>query len=748
MALHEAKAGLAILALGALGCRALAPPPAPHDLLWHGDPPFELLVETRRLAPPPDLAGNRFLSGWRGWRDGKRVLYAQTRDWSRLEIVDLGGGSRELLLDLEGVMPGDPRHATVRIGGRGGGRELPAIALSDPLRVPLPADLPLGRVPIDLRLEGEVAVSGAGLSSSLPAGEARLEGEDLLQSGDSLVELFARPADGGEKTLRGSFVPPKGAQPGQRFVLSVDDAHGAEQARFAWTPGRAATLDLTLALPADGAVRVRLLARGQGPPARWRALHIENAARSAEPAVSADRAEPAQPAGTATEMQPPRLIVVYLLDALRADRVGHLRLQGAGNDPLRTVRSPTIDRLAREGLTFTVHHSVAPNTLPSTKSLFSGRTWRAGGGSMLPAELPTLAELMHGAGYRTAIVSGNQNVSPTYGMVRGFDFDAPGVKFPPTDREPVFNDNAARAGRAAIEWIHSLGPGDRGFLYVHVIHPHNPYFPPPDLERLFTAGIASRIKGDTNTLRALDRGTKQATPADRERVKGLYAASLAYADRELGGLIEEATRNRAPGEVVVAVTADHGEELFEHGGVLHGYTLYEEMLHIPLVLWSPGRIAPQRVEKPTDTLDLFATLLDLANATPPAGSSGHSLLAPRPAAEDERPRFAAASAVRGGIFAARWHTLKVALAPRSGLQWGMGGGAGHVRDPEFVFDLAADPEELTNLAGEPNIDAAWLRAELLRWMSAGSPELADAAQEPVLDAEERSRLKALGYLGD
>jgi hypothetical protein len=103
--------------------------------------------------------------------------------------------------------------------------------------------------------------------------------------------------------------------------------------------------------------------------------------------------------------------------------------------------------------------------------------------------------------------------------------------------------------------------------------------------------------------------------------------------------------------------------------------------------------------------------------------------------------------VRGGIYGVRWGKWKVILAPRSGLQWGMGSGIGRVRDAEFVFDLATDPSEATNLAGTDDVEVGWLRAELLRWIAAGAPEGNEDATEPVLDAEERSRLKALGYIG-
>lgn len=746
-------------ALAGAACRREAPA-LETPLLWHGDPGFELLVEARNLAPPPSLGGNRLLTGWRGWRTGLpardddpattdegaprgerrrggTVVYAPFRPLARLEVVSLGAApGRALLLDLAEAAP----HAG-RVHAVAAGRDLGDVALADPVRIALPDDLPLGRVPIDVGLPEGIAIRGAGLSSARPAGSARLDGDALVQTGDSLVEMFARvpartatgtAAEDRQARLVGRFEPPADADVDARFELSAQGPAAGDTARFVWTPPSRGGIDVSLPLP-DGAVRIRLLARGTRAAGTWRALHVEDPEHPPARVPPPPRLAPARPA-------PPSLVVVYVLDALRADRVGHL---GAGPE-----RTPTLDRLAAEGLTFMAHRSVAPNTLPSTKSLFTGRTWRAGGGLALPAGVPTLAELVRAAGYRTAMVSGNQNVSSTFGMTRGFDFDAPGVKFPPPPGERArFNDNAARAGRAAAAWVRSLAPGEPGFLYVHVIHPHNPYDPPPELARRFAGGIASRIDGGTDTLRDVDRGDRIVAEADRARLRALYAASLAYADRELATLVEAVTRGRAPGDVLFAVTADHGEELFDHGGLLHGYTLYEEMLRIPLILWCPGRLSPGRVERPTDTIDLFATLLALTGATPPPDVAGRSLLDPRPPAAPS-PRFAAASAVRGGIYGVRGEHWKVVLAPRSGLQWGMGSGVGRVRDPELVFDLAADPGERDNLAGTSNVEVGWLRSELLRWIAAGAPESADDAGEPVLDEEARQRLKALGYIGN
>ncbi len=392
--------------------------------------------------------------------------------------------------------------------------------------------------------------------------------------------------------------------------------------------------------------------------------------------------------------------------------------------------SPVLDRLAREGVTFRAHRSVAPNTLPSTKAFFTGRpSLSRGGWKLAPEDGPTLAERFRKAGYRTGLFSGNVHVGPAFGTDRGFEHVA--------EEEAVlpghpFNDNAARVNAAALAWVRSLPPGSKAFLYLHTIHPHNPYDPPEPYRSRFTAGIPSMVDGSIGTLLAVKKKRIEAGPAVRDRLRGLYTGGFSYNDGELRGFLAALAAWTPPAETLVAVTSDHGEELFDHGGVLHGYTLYEEMLRIPLVLWAPGRLRPGKVTALTDTLDLHDTLLDLAGID----RTGETRLA--------GPRFAAASSLKGGIYAIRSDRFKVVWAPRTGLHWGMGEGIGRSRDPEYLFDLKQDPRETVNLAGNGGgLEAAWLRSRLLAWAAKGRSE--EAAEQEPEDDETRKRLEALGY---
>jgi len=687
----------------------------------------DVLVEAGRLAPRPTLDGNRFVAGWRprrgGLGGGGQLALSAASAGARLEIVQLAPRARTLALDLEdGTFDADGR---VKV--RAAGRDLGAVAVADPLEIPLPPDLPAGRVLVELRPAGTRLVVREGrVRPALAAGEAVEDDGGLAQSGDSRVDVVLRAAAG--ESLAGRFAPPSPARAQQRFELRLERADGHTAEPFTWTPSLLGRLRgarrFEVPLGGAGLVRVSLVARGEGPPARWSDLFVVSAT-----AASRGREPPAP-----TWAEPPELVLLYVMDALRADAVGHLGGGGA---------TPTWDRLAREGLTFRAHRSVAPNTLPSTKALLTGEAYADRGGWKLAEGVATLAEAYRRAGYRTALFSGNPWVGPSYGVDRGFEHVA---EVALDEHRAPYNDNAERLHEAALAWLASLPHGARAFVYVHAMHPHNPYAAPEPWRSDFTAGVGgSTVNGSTATLLALSRRRLDLTAADREHLRRLYAAGLAYADAHLGRFLE-ALEERVPRRsLLVALTSDHGEELFDHGGVLHGYTLYEEMIRIPLVLWWPGAVTPGEHAGPTSTLDLHATLAGLV--APDAAGEGRSLL-PRPPEPDlHLPdlHLAAAASVKGGIYSVQSARWKLVWAPRRGLDWGLGGGAGRTRSAEYLFDLEADPRELANRAGEGGLEAAWLRSRLRAWIAAKTSRQT-REEEPGVDDETRRRLQALGYV--
>ncbi len=752
MRFHLSFALLAPLGLLALasGCDERPPEyPAVRPLFDALHAP-DLQTEAGTLALPPSLSGNRFLSGWQTWREGERVFLAPSAAGGRIEIVRLVAEDRRLILDLK---DGDPIGGSVRV--RAGERDLGTFPWRDPLEIPIPADLPLGRLAIDLvpvpadSEDGSAPIPNlvpnlvnAAVRPIRPAGALSIEGHDLIQAGTSRVETVIRATE--ETDLLGTFVPPKDPRQGQRWQITLEREDGSNIRRFYWSASFWNRLrgERGFRLPlrgAKGLVRVRLDAWGDGPPGRWRDL-----AWAGPPEIAAGHV-PQTPAADLAPGPAARVVVVYVLDALRADGVGSI---GPGGSPV----TPTIDRLGREGLSALRHRANGPNTLPSTKTLFTGHAYLSRGGWKLgPEDGPTLAEAFGRAGFNTGLFSGNVYVSPAYGTDRGFAHTAPEVLIEgySAAAKPPYNDNAERVEGAALAWLRSLPAGSRAFLYLHVIHPHNPYDPPEPFRSRFAPPNGSRLDGSTETLTGIKQGRIEPDEADRERLRGLYLGSLAYADDQLGRFVAQLATIVPLSETLLAVTADHGEELFDHGGVLHGYTLHEEMLRIPLAIWWPGRLRPLRIEEPTDTRDLTATLIDAVGLSGPNGEAfpaeGRSLLRrPLPIPEGEPLHFAAASSIKGGIYSVQSRRWKLVWAPRSGLGWGMGEGAGRSRDPEYLFDLASDPGERINLAGRGDLETQWLRGRLIAWIAQAQPET-EGGEVPV-DRETLDRLRALGYV--
>jgi len=683
--------------------------------------PGEILVEKRILDFPPSLEPNRFVQGWWGWREGdilRMVAYAEP---ARIEVATLDSRPRtlEFVTKVHKIPPTGLVEVLVD------GLSVAQLPL-DPTEVELPP-LPVGRHAVDfIWPEGsEVGIELAQFRQALPAGHVDIADDTIAQTGFSAVD-FVRKTDAGAR-LTGRFLPPPSARSDQSFHLLLERDEEPGEEVFTW-PGswwQSDDFDIPLTEGA-GIVRIRFIARGTGDAGRWQDLALTSPARAPQP-------EPRIP-------DPPKLVLLYVLDALRADDVGHL-----GDADSVT---PVLDQLASEGVTFGEHQSLAPNTLPSTKTLFTGRPVLETNNRKLSADgPPVLGEIYRKAGYRTSLLSGNGYVSHFYGVTRGFEHHDDQVLFEFHPRG-AYNDNAEHVHPAALDWLGDVEDPERAFLYVHTVHPHNPFDPPEEFLSDRLAGIDSTIGGDTDTLVGLRDGQIEASEADRERLRELYRGGLAYGDAKLGELLEEALERYAPGEVLVLVTSDHGEEFFDHGGLLHGFTLYRDQLHIPLIAWWPGVLAPHRVDGATDTQDLYVTLRQLVDPYQPRALSGRSLwpaLLGSETAGGKDIRFAAAPGIPGGIFSAQSLTRKLIWAPRKGSQWGQGNGPGRTHEAEYVFDLVADPGETVNLAGVPNLETDWLRSRLRAWVELGRL-LQPGSEEAEINKAMEANLKALGYL--
>lgn len=402
--------------------------------------------------------------------------------------------------------------------------------------------------------------------------------------------------------------------------------------------------------------------------------------------------------GAVTVRREPGLNVLLItVDTLRADAVGAYGHQDAG--------TPWMDRLASEGVRFERAHAQNVVTFPSHANILSGRYplrhgVRDNAGFRFPPAMETIATLLQSRGYRTGAFVSAFPLASRFGLTRSFDVydDRFGESGGPAMRlEHIPRRPGADTVAAALRW---LGAQPRGpyFCWVHLYEPHWPYAPPEP--------FASRFRENP------------------------YQGGVATADAALGPLLEPLLAQGTKGRTLVVLTADHGEALGEHDELTHGILAYEATLHVPLVLYAPRLFSPRVVGDPVRHVDLLPTILDAVGLRGPAESDGRSLLplASGLAQPAETSYFEAltAAATRG------W-------APLYGL---MRGSQKYIDLPiPELYDLRADPRELTNLAASRPGDVARLRSLLLD-LRRSDPGLQAVVEE---SEEARERLRALGY---
>jgi arylsulfatase A-like enzyme/Flp pilus assembly protein TadD len=393
----------------------------------------------------------------------------------------------------------------------------------------------------------------------------------------------------------------------------------------------------------------------------------------------------------------PLNVVVITIDTLRPD---HLHCYGYPK-----IETPTLDRIAQSGALFENAVTQTPLTPPSHASIFTGlnppaHKVRNTGGFVLPPNLPTLASLLQARGWETAAFISSAVLKKRYGFDRGFALYDDQMPRPGSGQE-FLEDAERRAGdtvNRAVQWVDSRG--DKPFfLWVHLFDPHTPYDPPPPFREQY-----------------------------RDRP---YDGEIAYADHELGRLMESVRRKSPAERTLLAVLSDHGESLGEHGELSHGVFLYDATLRIAWLLSGPGVPAGLRVQPQARTIDLLPTLLDLLGGTAPARIDGTSLVpllhgkesdAPVSYAETLFPKIALGWAELRAVRTNQWKYIR---APR----------------PE-LYDLDRDPRETHNVLDEHAPEVRKLEAQLVAATGATGSEKVDTAP---IDERTLAQLKSLGY---
>ncbi|QQR73696.1 MAG: sulfatase [Holophagales bacterium] len=353
-----------------------------------------------------------------------------------------------------------------------------------------------------------------------------------------------------------------------------------------------------------------------------------------------------QTAAARSSASTPTGFIVISLDTLRADRLG-----AYGYDRPTT---PFLDRLAARATLFERAIVQYPGTLQSHMSMFTGLYPREHAvfppALRLSADIPTLPELFHAAGYRTAGHSEGGFVKGYYGFSRGFDeWDDP---------DHVAATDLERTLAAGRDFLRRLEPGERFFLFLHTYALHDPYTPPVRYRRMFWQGPpppGAFPPTGPELARVNERGPVPSEPVVAW-LSALYDASLRYTDDQLAAFVGDLERSGLLATTTLVVTSDHGEEFLEHGHLSHVET-YEETLHVPLLVLRPGQKTGQRVESLVESIDLAPTLLELAGLpAPPMSGRSYAAALQNPATPLRSEAFAEGESWYGGIGRALYRT--------------------------------------------------------------------------------------------
>jgi arylsulfatase A-like enzyme len=452
-------------------------------------------------------------------------------------------------------------------------------------------------------------------------------------------------------------------------------------------------------------------------------------------------------------------VLFLLVDTWRADHAGFLGYE-------RDV-SPELDRLAREGVVFERAMAQSSWTKPSVATLLTGLTpsrhhavsqaipvtpVRA---FRLNPRLTTFVELLHGLGWQTAMWSDNPNITPPVGFAQGAE------SFRDYFHEPCHAEECGRIDEVLSDvdaWFAEERDDDRPFcLYVHVMDAHYPYEPPAEFRGRFDTNpsdlqLTGPIVHDYMTGK---RSEEDLTPERLQSLVDRYDEELLAVDHHLGAFIARMRREHP--NTVIVLAGDHGEEFLEHGNLGHSHALWQELVHVPLVLWAPG-IDPARIATQVRLMDVCPTILELVGlelALP--GMQGESLLtvlggletADRPAplevGGDQKPCWQWRGLSDGRMKVLRREADLPTLHPIPPLA---------IDEPDerpvwHLFDVAGDPLERVDLAVERPDETQALFAELVRrgWYVAPEALLGMKAATIELDPAQTSELSALGYGG-
>jgi arylsulfatase A-like enzyme len=462
-------------------------------------------------------------------------------------------------------------------------------------------------------------------------------------------------------------------------------------------------------------------------------------------------------------------VLLISIDTLRAD---HVSCYG-----YERPTTPSLDALAADGTRFAHAYSPAGWTPPAHASMLTGLFPTQHGAvdeNRLHDEVPTVAEILAGAGYRTCGVVNNSQVGALVGLDRGHhDFHEVwkghgsksivkrGTSFLGRKIRRFLgreDKGVGASNRIVREWWAAHAGKDASFYtFIHYIEPHNPIQPPRAFRKRF--GSAGPGIDHSKMVRVLDNplwcfaDDVELSPEEIRHLVALYDAEIAHLDARLGELLAFMKQRGLYDDTLIIVTADHGEHFGEHGMYSHVASLYEPVVHVPLIVkWPRGATGPAVRDELVQLTDIVPTILEVAGVPAPHQDKlfGKSLTAHRGPVGHE---FIAAE-WEGRIPFFLRRTLGESRAeekvgefkkPFRMIREGRYKYISRYGDRVELYDLESDPGENINLADRETTIAEALGQKLDRWKESARAHTPEKVEQ-AMDDEVRRHLEKLGYL--
>lgn len=404
-------------------------------------------------------------------------------------------------------------------------------------------------------------------------------------------------------------------------------------------------------------------------------------------------------------------VIYIVLDAFYA---GHSSLYGYHRET-----TPFLDRWAREALVFDQMFANAPYTLASTATLFTSRFTPghhlATQENRMSPEITTLPEFLSQQDIRTCMVTDHPYLSSPFGLDRGFDY--------------VYDKHDYRENPGAVidvlKQIYAQPEEKRRFIYIHLIPPHGPYMP-PEKYRVYAKHKPGLIMPDETNVRKVLQGEIELSPEQVQFWMDMYDANILYADDIARMIMSYLEDSGIAEKAVIAVTSDHGEAFNQHGRLFHNSTVFEEMVHIPLLIRFPSRfgLQPRRIDTQVSVADMAPTLCRIFNLEISTSYLGRDIM----------PLILGGNIPHQPVYMETTH--------RTGGMRGCGYKFIDTRKVPSLYDLQKDPDEKMDVYAQSPITRTYFQRLMAIHKSSGGQTFKNGEiPQSVLD-----KLKTLGYI--